>query len=170
MGELLKRNVRRSDSYSRNHANHSDEIEYGLFILPSAFIALSVSSIAPTWRMQFLGNRQGMASLASVCLWLGANAYRREFLSLTALPFIKSVSDVAVMVRVSAAEGTGRFGLVRRLNGASEVEWELSEEELQRLALRLHYLASVPEHEYELLEVGPAAQIEIRLSDARTYV
>ncbi len=100
------------------------------------------------------------------------DAYRREFLSLTALPFIQTESDLALIVRVSADEDSGKFGQVRRVDRASEVEWELTEDDLQRLALRLHYLASVPEHEYELLEVGPAggAHVEIRLSDARAYL
>jgi hypothetical protein len=75
-------------------------------------------------------------------------------------------------MRVSPEEGGSDFGQVRSLDRASEFEWELTEDDLERLALRLHYLASVPEREYELLEVGPTggAQIEIRLSDARAYL
>jgi hypothetical protein len=61
---------------------------------------------------------------------------------------------------------------VRRLDRSAEFEWELTEDDLQRLALRLHRLASVPEREYELLRTGAAgeAEDEVRLSDAGTHL
>ena len=151
----------------------SDESEYALLVLPGAAVTIHPSAGRdPALRIQFLGNREGMASLANILLWLRANAYRREFLSLTALPFIRPGGRLAVTVRVSPDEGGGDLGRLRCLDGSGEFEWRLTEDDLQELALRLHYLASVPEHEYELLEVGPPgeARVEIRLSDARGYL
>jgi hypothetical protein len=147
----------------------SDETEQALFVIPKATLAVSQSASASGWRIRLLGNREGIASLASVLLWLHANAFRREFLSLTTLPFVHAESDLALTLRVRSDEGGDNFGVVRRLDPAAQFEWELTEDDLERLALRLYRLASVPEHEYELLDVGPTtgqAQIELRLSDA----
>jgi hypothetical protein len=147
----------------------TDAAEYVLLALPEAAVVAALSTgDAPAWRIRLLGNRQGIASLASVLLWLHANTYRREFLSLTALPFVEPENGLAITVRVSEGEGSD-FGRVRRLDGAFEFEWELAEDDLQALALRLHHLACVPEQEYDLIEVGSTgeARVEIRLSDAR---
>lgn len=150
----------------------SDEAEYALFVLPHAVVAVSLVSSEQALNIRLEGNRVGIASLATILLWLRANAFRREFLSLTALPFVQSESDLVLIVRISPDEGGCNFGQVRCLDGAAEFEWELTEDDLQRLALRLHCLASVPEREYEVLEVSPSGevQIEIRLSDARAYL
>ena len=123
-------------------------------------------------RLRLFSNRQGVASLAGVLLWLHANAYRREFLSLTALSFIEPEDETALVIRVSTVESGEGFGQLRHLDDASELEWELLEDGLQKFALRLHHLASVPEHEYDLLELAEpsGARLEMRLSDARDFI
>jgi len=151
----------------------SDETDYTLLTLPRAAVAVSMDTgNAPAWRIRLLGNREGMASLSSALLWLHANAYRREFLPLTALPFVEPEGELAITVRVSEREGGGDFGRVRRLDRVAEFEWEMTGDDLQGLALRLHHLACVPEKEYEYIEVGPSGEtrVEVRLSDARDYV
>jgi hypothetical protein len=121
--------------------------------------------------LRFFGNRVGLASLSSILLWLKANAYRREFLSLTELSFIRSEASLSLSLRISEEEGSTSLGKLRSLDRVSEIEWEMTEDDLQRIALRLHYLASVPEYEYEVLEVGSSkAQVKIRLSDAAVYL
>src|SRR5215207_276698 len=126
-----------------------DEAECALFILPKAALSAEADAGGATARRILIsGNREGMASLAGILLWLHANAYRREFLTLTGLSFVQPDARLALTLRVSAGKSGGDFGHVRRLDQSSEFEWELAEDDLQRLALKLHHLASVPEQEY----------------------
>ena len=150
----------------------ADETEYALLVLPEALVRVSRQESPCGLYLRLLGNRVGLVSLSSVLLWLKANAYRREFLSLTELSFIRSETSLSLSVRVSEGEVSANLGELRILDGVSEVEWEMTEDDLQRIALRLHYLASVPEHEYEVLDIGPSreSQVELRLSDAAVYL
>jgi hypothetical protein len=150
----------------------ADETEYALLVLPEALVRVSRQESQYGLYLRLFGNRVGLASLSSILLWLKANAYRREFLSLTELSFIRSETSLSLSVRVSEGEVSTNLGELRILDGISEVEWEMTEDDLQRIALRLHYLASVPEHEYEVLDVGPSreGQVELRLSDAAVYL
>ena len=149
----------------------ADETECALLVLPEALISVSRQSGECGVGLRLFGNRVGLASLSSILLWLKANAYRREFLSLTELSFIRSEASLSLSLRISEGEGSTNLGELRTLDRVSEIEWEMTEDDLQRIALRLHYLASVPEHEYEVLEVGSSkAQVELRLSDAAVYL
>ena len=149
----------------------ADETEYALLVLPEALISVSSQSSECALGLRLYGNRRGLASLSSILLWLKANAYRREFLSLTELSFIRSEASLSLSVRISEGEGSSNLGELHTLDRDSEIEWDMTEDDLQRIALRLHYLASVPEHEYEVLEVGSSkAQVELRLSDAAVYL
>jgi hypothetical protein len=68
----------------------ADETEYALLVLPEALVTVSRRASECALGLRLFGNRVGMASLSNILLWLKANAYRREFLSLTELSFIRS--------------------------------------------------------------------------------
>ena len=116
----------------------ADETEYALLVLPEALVRVSRQESPCGLYLRLLGNRVGLVSLSSVLLWLKANAYRREFLSLTELSFIRSETSLSLSVRVSEGEVSANLGELRILDGVSEVEWEMTEDDLQRIALRLH--------------------------------
>jgi hypothetical protein len=107
-----------------------------------------------------------------VLLWLVANAYRRELLSLAELTFVRIAGAEHVVIRVSADDGDGRDGLLKSGDGCEQVEWEIAEEDLKRVALMIHRIVSIPEHEYDRLRVrkGSCAEIEVRLSDVREWL
>jgi hypothetical protein len=123
--------------------------------------------------LQILGNRAGLLSLANILLWLYANKWRRELLSLAELPFIQLPGSVSLCVRVVGdRSGTGWHGLISRIDHGVQFEWVMSEEELQRVALLMHALASRPGHEYDRLAMAAesAAQVQIRMTDAQSWI
>jgi hypothetical protein len=82
----------------------TDETEYALLVLPDALVTVSRRTSERALGLLLLGNRVGMASLSNILLWLKANAYRREFLSLTELSFIRAETSLSLCIRVSGGE------------------------------------------------------------------
>jgi hypothetical protein len=122
--------------------------------------------------LQVFGNRAGLLSLANVLLWLVANAWRREFLTLAELPFVHVEAPLVVCLRLTDAEATGRDGLLFRTDRGQQFEWALSEDDLRGVALVVHRLASDPGHEYDRLRVieGSAAEVHVRMTDAADWL
>jgi hypothetical protein len=122
--------------------------------------------------LEIFGNRAGLLSLANVLLWLVANAWRREFLALAELPFVQVETPVAVCLRLTDAEATGRDGLLSRTDLGEQFEWSIPEDDLRRVAMLVHRLASNPGHEYDRLLVaeGSAAGVHIRMLDAAEWL
>jgi hypothetical protein len=98
-----------------------------------------------------LGNREGMLSLANVLLWLHANSWRREFISLSALPFISQLGEISLSLNVVDEDGSNDAGWLVRRDKNVQYEWMLSEDELRYLALAVHHLACRPEVGYQRL-------------------
>jgi hypothetical protein len=122
--------------------------------------------------LQVFGNRAGLLSLANVLLWLVANAWRREFLALAELPFVQVEAPLAVCLRLTDAAATGRDGVLSRTDRGEQFEWSIPEDDLQRIALLVHRLASNPGHEYDRLLVaeGSAAGVHVRMTDAAAWL
>lgn len=122
--------------------------------------------------LQVFGNRAGLLSLANALLWLVANAWRREFLSLAELPFVWVETPLAVCVRLTDREATGRDGLLLRTDQGQQFEWAISEEDLQRVAVDIHRLVSRPEHEYDRLRMvdGSTADVHVRMTDVANWL
>jgi hypothetical protein len=151
----------------------SDEAAYRLFTAPGADVTIQLATDQRGHpELQVFGNRAGLLSLANVFLWLVANAWRREFLSLAELPFVRVQSPLAVSLRMLDAETTGQAGLLQRKDRGEQFEWAIAEGDLQRVALLLHRLASNPSHEYDRPEVaeGSAAGLHFRMTDAAEWV
>jgi hypothetical protein len=151
----------------------SDEAEYRFLMAPSAAVRVQLATDAKGWpELQLFGNRAGLLSLANVLLWLVANAWRREFLALADLPFVRVEIPLAVCVRLTDGEPTDRDGLLSRLDRGEQFEWEVCEDNLRRVALGVHRMASMPEHEYDYLHLadGSAAEIHIRMTDAAEWL
>src|SRR5262245_7397062 len=148
----------------------SDDAEYRFLSMPGASLHVRLES-EPS-ELQLFGNRAGMLSLANVLLWLGANAWRRELLSLAELPFARVEPPLAVCLRLTAEEGTGRDGLLTRSDRGEQLEWAFTEEDLRRVALLVHRLACCPDHEYDLLQLaeGSVAGVHIRMTDAADWL
>lgn len=127
-----------------------DELESKLLRAPGAKLTITLDGLRRGLALiRGLGNRPGMLSLANVLLWLHANAYRREFLSVSALSSVSPVGSLALSIRVTAENESRQYGRVRRLDNSSQFEWELSEDDLLRLGLAVHRLACKPEHGYD---------------------
>ncbi len=130
----------------------SDESEYQLLTQPGAVLTIS---LCPPFDglpvIHLLGNREGMLSLANVLLWLHANCSRREFLSITALPFVRQQGMLALSIRVLMEDATSNYGWLKLLDKGQQFEWRLPEDDLETLGLRVHRLACAPEHGYDRL-------------------
>jgi len=131
----------------------SDEDEYCLLTQPGALLTIS---LAPPYeglsRIHVLGNREGMLSLANVLLWFHANGSRREFLSVTSLPFVQRQGMIALSIRMLQEDSTpDDYGWLQLMDKGQQYEWILPEDDLQPLGLAVHRLACFPEHGYDLL-------------------
>jgi hypothetical protein len=148
-----------------------DCAEYGFFAWPKGAVDCRLAPTPNGQELQIFGNRPGLLSLANVFLWFLANAYRREFLALAELPFVRLESDLSVCMRLTLDETGGSGGTVCRLDHGTSLEWILSEDDLQRVALLLHRLVSKPGHQYDLLEMGAnsACEVHIRMTDAADW-
>jgi hypothetical protein len=161
-----------ADAKERPTSVRDDRDEYQFLARNDAAVHVRLDGGRADRKLLISGNRAGLLALANVLLWLVANAYRREFLSLAELPFVRLAGAEHVVIRVSADDGDGRDGLLKSGDGGEQVEWEIAEEDLQRVALMIHRIVSQPEHEYERLRVGDGsdAGVEVRLSDVGHWV
>jgi hypothetical protein len=150
-----------------------DEADYRFLAVPGAAVELRLAADDRGQpELQVFGNRAGLLSLANVLLWLVANAWRREFLTFGELPFVQVEAPLAVGLRLTDAEASGRDGLLRRTDRVAQFEWAVSEDDLQRVALVVHRLASDPAHEYDRLTMaeGSAAGAHVRMTDAAEWL
>ena len=133
----------------------SDEDEYGLLTHAAAVLTISLSPpIEGLPVIHLLGNREGMLSLANVLFWLHANLSRREFLSLTALPFVQRQGKIALSIRVLAVDSApNNYGSIHLVDKGQQFEWSLPEDDLQATGLLVHHLACFPEHGYDRLPI-----------------
>jgi hypothetical protein len=147
-----------------------DEAEYRFLTVPGASLQIRLVPGLP--ELQVFGNRAGLLSLANVLLWLVANAWRREFLSLAKLPFADVEPPASVCLRLTAEEGAGRDGLLARCDRGEQLEWVFAEDDLRRVALLVHRLASCPAHEYDRLQLanGSVAEVQVRTTDAADWL
>ena len=142
----------------------SDEAEYALLTAPGAALTISLGGpFEGLPEVHILGNREGMLSLANVLLWLHAHIWRREFLSLTALPFVHRQGKVALSLRVLAEDAVGDDGSLHLLDKDCEYEWRVPEDDLRHLALGVHRLACVPAHGYDRLPAVQRGEAWVRL-------
>jgi hypothetical protein len=116
-----------------------------------------------------------MLSLANVLLWLHARGSECEFLSVTQLPFVRAVGPVSLSVRMTDDDPTEqRCGTIRALDGHSQYEWVLPEDDLRDVALTIHRLACFWEHEYDLFPYSDDhvhdARVHARLVDNQEYL
>jgi hypothetical protein len=150
-----------------------DEAEYRFLTAPGAAVCVSLTSAAGGKpEVQIFGTRAGLLSLANVLLWLVATACRREVLTLAELPFVCLEVPLAICVRLTAHEAMGRDGLLVKLDHGDQYEWQISDDDLRRVALNIHHLACTPAHEYDYLQVadGSAAAIHVRMTDAAEWL
>ena len=151
-----------------------DDLAYRFLTTPGAdlCVALGTDSLLGTPELQLFGNRAGLLSLANTLLWFHANAWRREFLSLAELPFVRSQGGPSVCLRINDEEPTGHDGLIRRIDRSEQFEWVFAEDDLRRIALTIHSLACRPGHEYDRLLVGNASAmgVHVRMTDAPDWI
>ena len=126
-----------------------DETDYTMLTLPGAAIAISMGDPSqgqcPEQGLSVIcviGNRRGMATLGSIIACFYHNAWRQEFLPLTALPFVQREGSIAFSVRVTDEEAKGNLGHVRLLDNQCQFEWRVFEDDLPQLADRFFQIAS----------------------------
>jgi hypothetical protein len=152
---------------------HSPDVEdYRFLTAPGAEVVARLEPGTGRSVLLILGNRAGLLSLANVLLWLVANAWRREFLSLAELPFVRVALPLVVTVRMTMGDATGRDGKLGFLDRGEQLEWAIAESDLQRLAVVLHGLVSAPHREYytPFVADGSAADVEFRMTDAAEWM
>ncbi len=150
----------------------ADEAEYRLLTAPGASVTVRLTAVGGEKEIQLFGNRAGILSLANVLLWLLTNAWRREFLSLAELNFVRMEGAISVCIRLTSDDSMGFDGLVSQMDHGEQFEWEIAEDDLRRVALTIHHLACEPAHEYDRLLVGnqSAAGIHVRMTDAAAWL
>ena len=149
-----------------------DAAEYAFFTMPGSHIEGRLVSVPSGQELQLFGNRAGLLSLANVLLWFLANAWRREFFSLGELDFVNLQGQLAVCLRLTEAEADGTHGVLHRLDQGELLEWTISEDGLQQVALWMHRLVSGPAHEDDRLLVAEASEygVHVRMTDAAEWV
>jgi hypothetical protein len=136
----------------------ADAAELAFFAFPAADLTLrGESSPKSRLELQIFGNRAGIASLANALFWLHANGFRREFLSVSELPYLRILDKSSLIIHVTTEDDTGVFGQCRVLDEKAGFEWLLPEDELLRVAVAIHRLASIEGHEYELFDTIPGS-------------
>jgi hypothetical protein len=75
-------------------------------------------------------------------------------------------------MRLTDEDAIGNDGLLSRNDRGGQFDWSISEDDMQRLALSVHRLASMPEHEYDHLQMadGSVVDVEIRMTDAGEWL
>lgn len=143
-----------------------DHAEYRFLTASQASVDCRLALPREQPELQLFGNRAGLLSLANVLLWFIANAGRREFLSLAELDFIRLAGLISVSIRLTDGAPSGHCA-VRRLDRGELLESAITEEGLRQVALGMHRLMSVPEHEYDRLMVADESEfgIHIRMTD-----
>ena len=148
----------------------SDEAELGFFAFPGASLTVSLVTAPNGARvLQLHGNRAALASLANALLWLHANGWRREFLSVTSLQWVTAHGAASLMLHLVDAGHDDDWGSLLLADKACQYEWLLSDESLRRVALDVHHIASNPAHEYDRMSCGDF-DIEIRMVDALEHL
>lgn len=151
----------------------NDNSVYLLLTLLGADIQVQlVSSPQSQPKLMIVGNRAGLFSIANVFLWFVANASRREFFALGDMPFVSQQGSLTVVIRMTAEDSTGTNGTISRNGKSEQFEWSISNDDLLKLALLIHHLASVPEHEFDDLHMSPdsEASVHIRMIDAKNWI
>jgi len=146
-----------------------DLSEYKFLTSPGAAIQCRLVS-EPETELQLFGNRRGLLSFSNVLLWFLANAWRREFLSLGELDFVRLDDQLSVCIRITEEMElpSGSDGTLRLLDRGKSLDWAITEEGLQRVALLTHRLVSNPSHEYDrlLMAQDSACGVHVRMIDA----
>jgi hypothetical protein len=150
-----------------------DDEAYQFLAAPGARLDVELAkNSADQSELRLLGNRAGLLSFANVLLWLSANDFRREVLSIAELPFVHLAGSLSFCMRMIGGHPSEGYGALCRLDRGFEYEWHLSDAQLQRAALLIHHLACLPAHEYDRVELaaGSAASMEVRMTDAAAWI
>jgi hypothetical protein len=94
-------------------------------------------------------------------------------LSCSDLPFANVELPLSLLFRITHEEPTElAAGLVVLLDRGEQYEWQLSEDELQRVALDIHSVSCRPEREYSLMlhRTGSEAEVEVHMTDAMAWI
>lgn len=147
-----------------------DADEYAFLSTPGANLECRFDPAAR--EVQLFGNRAGVLSLANVLLWLHANSWRRELLSLAELPFVRLLGSVSICIRIIDVERPSSDGTIGRMDKGESFEWIMTDDELQRVSLVVHGLASRPHHEYDRLVLTADSEcgIHLRMTDAASWL
>lgn len=150
----------------------ADEAEYRFLTTKDSCVDVGISAEDDgTSELQLFGNRAGLLSLANVLLWFYANAYRREFLSLGVLPFIRLKMPCSVCLRMTTEGPEKGFGTLRRVDKDQQWEWVFSEDQVKNLGLSIHSLVSLPEHGYDrFMEPCFEIEVHIRMTDVQEWM
>jgi hypothetical protein len=149
-----------------------DAAEYRFLTAPGACVRCRLVEEQGERELQFFGNRAGLLSLANILLWLVANAWRREFLSVGELGFVQLDGRLAVSLRIADDVPADSHGILRVQDRGESLEWAITEEGLKQVALWMHSLVSKPGHEYDRLLVaeGSACGVHVRMTDAAEWL
>lgn len=151
----------------------ADGENYRFLTHPGANLQASIAPGQVTKpELRLFGNRAGILSLANVLLWLIANSWRREILSLGELPFIELALPLSVCIRLSEDDPDGQHGRVVSLDGQELLEWLIAEEDRRQAAFWVHRLACDSCHEHDGLAVQASShyEIHVRMTNAASWL
>src|SRR5687768_6558196 len=102
-----------------------DRADYSFFASADAAVDVRLGGTHAGRVLFISGNRAGLLALANVLLYLFANSWRRELLSLREVPFVRMEGTAHVVVRVMQADPSGDDGLLLELDAGDQLEWQI---------------------------------------------
>jgi hypothetical protein len=149
-----------------------DAAEYRFLTAPGACVQCRLVDEQQGRELQLFGNRAGLLSLANILLWFVANAWRREYLSLAELGFVRLDGRLAVSIRNADDVPADSDGILRLQDRGESLEWAITEERLSQVALGMHRIVSTPSHEYDRLLVAEGSEcgVHVRMTDAAEWL
>ncbi|MHC4173411.1 MAG: hypothetical protein ACYTBX_14520 [Planctomycetota bacterium] len=94
--------------------------------------------------IEIYGNRQGLASLGNLLLWVSTSSTENESLSITGLPFVNVKS--ALSFTVVQPELSGSFyGIIKRVDKAEQFHWLINSDLLQKEAIDILDVSYTPD-------------------------
>jgi hypothetical protein len=150
-----------------------DAAEYRFLTAPGSCVECRLVSMPDKEaELQLFGNRAGLLSLANVFLWFLANAWRREFLSLQELGFVRLDARLSVCMRLTDDKPDDGHGTILHRDRGQLLEWSITEAGLQQVALWIHRIVSAPGHEYVRLDMAPGSEcgVHIRQTDVLVWL
>ena len=131
-------------------------------VYPDSRVELRLGTSHEKPELEVIGSPQGLASLAGVFLWLEAYGSDHACLSISGLPFVSPEGRIALSI-VFVMGDSPFHGRVVRVDKDRQFEWQVCEENLVKVALSLHRVATNADYiDYLAVSLSPESDALLR--------